>query len=101
MTKKKDGLTLRPTGDRVLVLPDKNEESVTNSGLIVPTKDQNITGVVVGIGPGRTLDSGDFAEIGINFGERVLIGRYGHDEISFEGERYYLVPESSVLAIIE
>lgn len=100
MTKKKTEVSIRPLGDRVLVLPDPKEESITSSGLIVPGQEENLTGVVIGVGPGKVVD-GEFVQVDLTWGERVLIGRYGHDEIIFEGKKYYIVPEGSILAVIE
>ena len=88
-----------PLGDRVLVLPDdKGEER--RSGIIVPGSDDNLSGVVVQVGPGKTTDTGEIVRVGVTWGDHVLIGRYGHEEVMFDGKKYYIVPESSLLAVI-
>ena len=103
MTKIKKELeepSIQPLGERVLVLPDKKEEGVTASGIIIPGAEENMVGVVVGVGPGKVLDNGDFSPVGVSYGDRVLIGKYGHEEVMFDGKKYYIVPESSLLAVI-
>lgn len=92
--------SIQPLGERVLVLPDKKEEGLTESGIIIPGAEENMTGIVVGVGPGKTLDNGDFCPVGVSYGDRVLIGKYGHEEVMFDGKKYYIVPESSLLAVI-
>ncbi len=86
-------------GDRVLVLPDNKGESTTKSGIIVAGASENLTGIVAAVGPGR-VDHGELVPINIKRGERVLIGKYGYDELTFDGKQYLLVPEGSILAVI-
>ena len=93
--------TLQPLGDKVLILPDVNEEKQTASGIIVPGAAQNIIGTVVAIGPGTPLESGEgFRPVDLTYGDRVLLGQYGHEEVNFGGKKYYLAPEGTILAVI-
>lgn len=99
--KKEEGPSISPLGERVLVLPDKKEDGVTASGIILPGTEENMTGVVMGVGPGKALENGEgFIPVGVTYGDRVLIGKFGWEEVMFDGVKYYIVPESSLLAII-
>lgn len=91
--------TIQPMGDRVLVLPDISEEKKTTSGFILPDQGGNIIGTVVAIGPGKT-ENGEFVPVNLTYGDRVVLGQYGHEKVAFEGKNYYMVSEASILAII-
>ena len=88
-------------GDRVIVLPDNKGEMKSTSGIIMPPSEENLTGVIVDVGPGKRGDGGNNIPMDLVKGQRVVIGRYGHEEIAIEGKKYLIVPESSLLAIID
>jgi chaperonin GroES len=100
-TKEKEQSKLIPLGERVLVLPDESGEVVTKSGIVVAGQTTgNFTGTVLAVGPGRETDQGNFIKAKVKPGDRVLLGTYGHEDVVFEGKKYYMVSESSLLAVI-
>ncbi len=100
----KSELSIQPLGDRVVVLPSsKKEEKVSASGIIIPDtvdKEKPAKGKVVAVGPGR-YDDGDLIPMSLKVGQTVLFSKYGYDEVKIDGEDYYILSESQVLAVIK
>ena len=89
-------MNIKPLGDRVLVQPTAAEE-VTMSGIIIPdsAKEKPLRGKVLAAGNG-TKDE----EMILKAGDEVLYGKYAGTEIEFEGEKYLIMRQSDVLAVI-
>ena len=87
-------LSLRPLGDRVLVIPDAKREQ-TDSGIILPQDrlDPDVSGVVAALG---TRCRGDVA-----VGQHVTFGTYVGQEMTFRGTRYLILRESEISAALE
>lgn len=90
-----------PMGDRVLIKPEAPEE-MTSFGLIIPdsAKEKPEHGTVVAVGPGRRGDDNELVPMGVDVGDKVMFSKYGFDEIKVGGVEYYILPESSILAVI-
>ena len=100
-TPNKSGLT--PMGDRVLVKPISKEDTTTSFGIIIPdtvTKEKPEQGTVVAVGPGKKTDEGKVVPVSVKVGDKIMFSKYGFDEIKVDGVEYYIVPESSILAVI-
>lgn len=89
-------MNIKPLADRVLILPMAAEEK-TVGGIIIPdtAKEKPLQGRVVAVGNG-TKDE----EMVIAVGDQVLYGKYSGTELEFEGEKYLIMRQSDVLAII-
>ena len=89
-------MNIKPLGDRVLVQPTAAEE-VTMGGIIIPdsAKEKPLRGKVLAAGNG-TKDE----EMILKAGDEVLYGKYAGTEIEFEGEKYIIMRQSDVLAVI-
>lgn len=89
-------MNLKPLADRVLIKPTPAEE-VTMSGIIIPdsAKEKPLKGSVLAVGNG-TKDE----EMQLKEGDQVLYGKYSGTEIEFEGEKYLIMRQSDVLAVI-
>lgn len=89
-------MTIKPLADRVLVLPAQAEEKV--GGIIIPdtAKEKPQRGKVVAVGNG-TKDE----EMVLKVGEEVLYGKYAGTELENEGEKYLMMRQSDVLAVVE
>lgn len=97
-------LSLQPLGDRVVVKPtDQKEEKTLASGIIIPDsvdKEKPAKGKVVAVGPGK-FDDGILVPMSVKVGQTVLFSKYGYDEVKVDGEEYYILSESQVLAVIK
>jgi chaperonin GroES len=94
---------IKPLQDRILIKEDtESKEKKTSSGIIIPAgaaEDKNgKRGEVVAVGQGRT-EEGKVVPVGVKIGDKVIF-QWG-DKISVDGEDYYIVRESEVLAIIK
>lgn len=89
-------MTIKPLADRVLVLLAQAEEKV--GGIIIPdtAKEKPQRGKVVAVGNG-TKDE----EMILKVGDEVLYGKYAGTELENEGEKYLMMRQSDVLAVIE
>ena len=94
--------TIKPLADKVLVKPSQSGE-MTKGGIALPesAKERPQEGTVVGVGPGRTLDSGEKVTVSVKEGDVVIYSKYGGTEIKEDGEEYLILDESSLLAVKE
>jgi len=93
-----------PLGDRVLVraLSSEDMSTVTAFGIVIPdsSKEKPEQGTVVAVGPGKHGDDNALIPLSVKVGDRVMFSKYGFDEIKVGGVEYLILPESSILAII-
>ena len=89
-------MNIRPLADRVLIKPAAAEEK-TVSGIIIPdsAKEKPLKGEVLAVGNG-TKDE----EMVVAIGNTVLYGKYAGTELEWEGEKYLIMRQSDILAII-
>ena len=76
-------MNIRPLADRVLIKPAAAEEK-TLGGIIIPdsAKEKPLKGEIVAVG------------------DNVLYGKYAGTEIELDGEKYLIMRQADVLAII-
>ncbi|NTV44681.1 MAG: co-chaperone GroES [Candidatus Yonathbacteria bacterium] len=100
-----DKTTIVPLGDRVVVRAlDPHEHMKTASGIFIPEtvdRERPEQGTVVAVGEGRLTDEGKRIPVGVKKGDLILFSKYGPDEVKINGEEYYILGESSILAIIK
>ncbi len=89
-------MNIKPLADRVLIQPAPVEEK-TMSGIIIPdsAKEKPLKGQVIAVGKG-TKDE----EMVLKAGDSVLYGKYAGTELELEGEKYLIMRQSDVLAIL-
>ena len=88
-------MNIQPLADRVLIAPAAAEEKI--GGIIIPdtAKEKPLRGKVVATGNG-TKDE----EMVLKEGDEVLYGKYAGTELEFGGEKYLMMRQSDVLAVI-
>ena len=88
---------IQPLADRVLVRPVAAEEK-TIGGIIIPdsAKEKPRRGEVIAVGNGTK----DEAMV-LNAGNQVLYGKYAGTELEYEGEKFLIMRQSDVLAILK
>ena len=93
---------LRPLGDRVVIKPSGREE-MTRSGIVIPdtAKEKPQEGLIIAVGPGRTLDDGTRSQLSLRDGDTVLYAKYAGTEFKIDGDELLIVSEKDVLAVIE
>jgi chaperonin GroES len=96
-------LKLRPLHDRLLVEPLEMEETFAGGQLVIPetAKEKPQQGMVLAVGPGAKDDDGDRIAMDVEVEDRVLFAKYAGTEITLDGNKYLILRESDILAIIE
>ncbi len=95
-------MKLRPLQDRLLV--ERSEETETmRGGIVIPdsAKEKPQRGLVVAVGNGKRLDSGEVVALTVKEGDTILFGKYSGSEVSVDDNEYLILREDEVLAIIE
>jgi chaperonin GroES len=89
-------MSIKPLADRVLIRAAAAEEK-TIGGIIIPdsAKEKPLKGEVIAVGQG-TKDE----EMILKAGDQVLYGKYAGTEIELEGEKFLIMRQSDVLAIL-
>ena len=89
-------MNIKPLADRVLVLPAPAEET-QRSTVIIPdsAKEKPLKGTVIAVGNG-TKDE----EMVVKPNDKVLYGKYAGTEIELDGEKYLIMRQSDILAIL-
>lgn len=89
-------MNIKPLADRVLINPVPAEE-VTVAGIIIPdsAKEKPQRGVVLATGNGTKEE-----EMVVKEGDTVLYGKYAGTEIDVKGEKYLIMRQSDILAVV-
>ena len=89
-------MNIKPLADRVLIQPAAAEEK-TIGGIIIPdsAKEKPLKGKVLAVGTG-TKDE----QMVLKAGDEVLYGKYAGTALELDGEKYLIMRQSDVLAII-
>lgn len=95
-------MKLKPLHDNVVVKPMSADE-VTKSGIVLPetSKERPERGEVVAVGPGKRMENGEIAPMGVKIGDKVMFKKYSPDEIKIDNEEYLLLSEGDILAVVE
>ena len=94
-------MNLKPLGDRVLVQRVEAGEEI-RGGIVIPdsAKEKPQEGVVVAVGAGRVLESGQKVAMSLKAGDKVLFGKYSGSEIKLNDEEYLIMSEGEILGIL-
>lgn len=89
-------MNIKPLADRVLIKAAPAEEK-TAGGIIIPdtAKEKTLQGEVLAVGNG-TKDE----EMVLKAGDTVLYGKYAGTEVELAGEKYLIMRQSDVLAVL-
>lgn len=89
-------MNIKPLADRVLIEP-MAAETKTIGGIIIPdtAKEKPLQGTVIAVGQG-TKDE----EMILKEGDKVLYGKYSGTEVELEGEKYLIMRQSDVVAVL-
>ena len=93
---------IQPIGKRVLVKRVAAEEK-SSGGIFLPDtaleKPQEAEVVAIGTG-GKDENGNDYA-FSVAVGDKVLLGRFGGNEITLDGEEMLLLEEGDILGIVK
>jgi chaperonin GroES len=96
-------MNIRPLGDRVIVEPIEQEETIAGGKLVLPetAKEKPQQGNVLAVGAGRRDEDGHRIEMDVKVGDKVLFAKYAGTEIKLEGKKLLIMKEADILGIIE
>jgi chaperonin GroES len=94
-------VNITPLQDRLLIQRPKEKETI-KGGIIIPdsAREKPYEGDVMAVGAGRFDNKGERIPMDVKVGDRVLFGKYSGNEISVDGEEFFIIEEKDVLAKI-
>ena len=92
---------LKPLGDRVVIRVLEQEEK-TVGGIYLPdtAKEKPCEGEIIVAGPGKLQEDGSRVALDVKAGDKVIFSKYAGTEVKYEGEKYLIVSERDILAIM-
>ena len=95
-------MKFRPLHDRVVV-KRIDEEQKTKGGIIIPdtAKEKPMQGEILAVGPGARNDKGDLIPLGVEVGDRVLVGKWSGTEVKLDGDDLLIMKESDIMGVLD
>ena len=95
-------MKIRPLQDRVVV-KRKEEETKTAGGIVLPgsAAEKPSQGVVVAVGPGKSLDNGTVRKVDLKAGDKVIFGKYASNTVKIDDEELLILSEGEIFGVIE
>jgi chaperonin GroES len=91
----------KPLADRVLLKLEDISEKKSSGGIILNTSTQTVqTAEVVEVSDGFIGGNGQFIELNVSIGDKVLINNGAGQKVRLDGTDYYLVRESEILMVL-
>ncbi|MBD5552124.1 co-chaperone GroES [bacterium 1XD8-76] len=90
-------MKLVPLGDRV-VLKQLAAEETTKSGIVLPgqEKEKPQQAEVIAVGPGT-----EDVKMEVAVGDQIIYSKYSGTEVKLEEEKYIIVKQEDILAVIK
>ncbi|AUS98389.1 co-chaperone GroES [Clostridium thermosuccinogenes] len=94
-------MKVKPLGARVLLKEVETEET-TKSGIVLPSnaKEKPYLAEVIEVGPGEIKD-GKEIKMQVKKGDKVLYSKYAGTEVKLDDQKYLIVRQDDILAVIE
>ena len=94
-------MKLVPLGDRV-VLKQLVAEETTKSGIVLPGQAQEKPqqAEVIAVGPGGVVDGKEIT-MQVKAGDKVIYSKYSGTEVEVDDEKYVVVKQNDILAVVE
>ena len=94
-------MKLVPLGDRI-VLKQLEAEETTKSGIVLPgqSKEKPQQAEVIAVGPGGMVDGKEIT-MQVKAGDKVIYSKYSGTEVEVDEEKYVIVKQNDILAVIE
>ena len=94
-------MKLVPLADRV-VLKQLEAEQTTKSGIVLPgqEKEKPQQAEVIAVGPGGVVD-GKEIKMEVKTGDKVIYSKYAGTEVKLDDEKFIIVKQSDILAIVK
>jgi len=97
-------MKIRPLHDRVVVRR-KEEEATTAGGIILSgsAKEKSNEGLVIAVGEGRLLNSGEISPLSVKVGDQVIFGGFpSNNNIIKDGDdELIIMSEAEIFGVLE
>ncbi len=95
-------MKVNPLGDRVLVKQDA-EPQKTEGGIFLPetAKETPQYGIVMRVGKGKVLESGQLHPLTLKEGDKVIFGKYSGTKVKVGADELLFMREEDILAVVE
>jgi chaperonin GroES len=90
---------IRPLYDRVVVRRVAEEEKIGLLYIPEQAKEKPARGVVVAVGNGRRLESGELIPLEVAVNNVVMFGKYSGTEIEYDGEKLLILREDEIFGV--
>ena len=94
-------MKLMPLGDKVVV---KQLEAIetTKSGIVLAgnAKEKPQEAEIIAVGPGGVVD-GKEIKMEVKVGQKVIYSKYSGTEVEIEDDKYVIVKQNDILAVVE
>ena len=93
-------MKLTPLFDRV-VLKQLVAEETNKSGIVLPgqAKEKPQQAEVIAVGPGGVVDGKEIT-MQVKVGDKVIYSKYSGTEVELDNEKYVIVKQNDILAVI-
>ena len=93
---------LKPLGDRVIVTVEaEKEETVGGIVLASNAKEKPQTGKVAAVGEGALSPEGKRLPMSVAVGDEIMYDKYAGSEVKYEGEKYLILHDKDIMAIVK
>lgn len=94
-------MQIKPLGTRIL-LKEVEAQETTKSGIVLPSnaKEKPFMAEVAEVGPGEIKDGREI-KMQVKKGDKVLYSKYAGTEIKLDSQKYLIVRQEDILAIVE
>lgn len=99
-------MILEPLYDNVILkIKEVEKEQTLGNGLVYSNEALSQTrddkGEVIAVGHGRLSTNGEIVELKVKAGDRVLFNKFAGTEMNIDNEKYLIIKESDILAIMK
>ena len=94
-------MKLKPLGDRVVIQVNA-EETTTSSGIVLPgsAQEKPQQGKIIAVGSGEIVH-GKKVPLDVKVGDEVIYSKYSGSEVKVGEDKFLIVKQSDILAIVE
>ncbi len=94
-------MKIKPLGTRLLI-KDIETEDVTKGGIVLPSsaKEKQCIAEVLEVGPGEVRDGKEIKMV-VKKGDKILYTKYAGTEVKLDDEKYRIIKQDEILAILE
>lgn len=99
-------MILEPLYDNVILkIKEVEKEQTLGNGLVYANEAlsqvRDDKGEVIAVGHGRLSTNGEIVELKVKAGDKVLFNKFAGTEMEIDNEKYLIIKESDILAIMK